>query len=238
MTTPLSALHGDVLDALGQQIADGGLPAGRVLRTEELAREFGVSRTVAREAVRVLESMGMLSSRRRVGLTVEPRARWNLYDPRVIRWRLHGKDRAEQLRSLSELRSGVEPVAAALAAGRATPEQCGALTGAVMDMAVHGRSGDLEAYLEADIRFHRTLLAASGNEMLAALAGVLAEVLVGRTHHHLMPAKPEPLAIRLHGDVAQAVRAGDAEAARAAMADIISEATTAMLAVAAEPAER
>lgn len=76
---------------------------------------------------------------------------WNLFDPRIVGWRLGGQGRDEQLRSLGELRRGVEPVAAALAAVRATPEQCGALTGAVMDMAVHGRSGDLEAYLAADI---------------------------------------------------------------------------------------
>lgn len=221
-------LHGDVLDRLGALVAGGELRAGQVLRADELGERFGVSRTVVREAVRVLESMGLVRSRRRVGVTVAPRERWNVHDPRVIRWRLDGPDRDEQLRSLSELRHGVEPVAAALAAARATPEQCGELAGAVMDMAVHGRSGDLEAYLEADVRFHRTLLAASGNEMIAALDGAVAEVLAGRTRHHLMPARPEPLAIRLHGDVAEAVRGGDAGAAEAAMRAILAEAATAM----------
>ncbi|MEV4186106.1 FCD domain-containing protein, partial [Streptosporangium canum] len=115
------------------------------------------------------------------------------------------------------------------AARHATPEQCGALTGAVMQMAVHGRSGDLEAYLAADILFHRTLLEASGNEMLSALTGVVAEVLTGRTHHHLMPARPEPAAIRWHAEVAQAVQSGDAAAAERAMRNIVDEATRAML---------
>jgi DNA-binding FadR family transcriptional regulator len=94
---------------------------------------------------------------------------------------------------------------------------------------VHGKSGDLEAYLAADTVFHRTLLAASGNEMLQALGGVVAEVLAGRTHHHLMPARPNPVAIRLHADVAQAVQAGDADAAEQAMREIIREAAQAML---------
>ena len=131
--------------------------------------------------------------------------------------------------SLSELRSGIEPSAAALAARRATPEQCGEMTGAVMQMAVHGRSGDLEAYLAADTVFHQTLLAASGNEMLQSLGAVVAEVLAGRTHHHLMPAHPNPAAIRLHADVAQAVQAGDAESAEQAMREIIREAAQALL---------
>jgi DNA-binding FadR family transcriptional regulator len=228
-TPPASGLHADLLEKLGRRIAEGELTEGAVLRAEELAAQFDVSRTVVREVVRVLESLGMVTSRRRVGVTVEPRVRWNVFDPLIIRWRLAGRDREAQLQSLSELRAGIEPAAARLAATRATPEQCGVLTGAVMDMAVHGRSGDLRAYLAADITFHRTLLTASGNEMLAALADVVAEVLTGRTTHGLMPTTPDPVAIRLHADVAQAVQAGDDAAAHRAMTDIISEATESML---------
>jgi DNA-binding FadR family transcriptional regulator len=226
---PATGLHGSVLDRLGMLITSAELRPGEVLRIEQLEARFGVSRSVIREAVRVLESMGMVTSRRRVGITVAPRTGWNLFDPRIIGWRLEGGGREEQLRSLGELRRGVEPVAAALAAVRATPAQCGTLTGAVMQMSVHGRSGDLEAYLAADILFHRTLLEASGNEMLGALTNVVAAVLTGRTHHHLMPARPEPVAIRWHAEVAQAVQAGDAAAAERAMRDIVDEATRAML---------
>lgn len=222
------SLHGDVLDGLGLLVTGGGLEPGQVVRAEELGTRFGVSRTVVREAVRVLESMGLVTSRRRVGVTVAPREDWNVHDPRVIRWRLDGPGRDEQLRTLTELRGGVEPVAAGLAATRASPEQCGALLRAVMDMAVYGRSGDLEPYLEADVRFHSTLLAASGNEMLAAFSGMVGEVLSGRTRHDLMPTKPEPAAIRLHADVAEAVQAGDAAGAERAMRAILAEVDDAM----------
>ncbi|WP_425435645.1 FadR/GntR family transcriptional regulator [Lentzea kentuckyensis] len=221
-------LHETVLDHLGTQICSGEIPSGDVLRIEELAGRYEVGRSVIREAVRVLESMGMLTTRRRVGVIVAERSAWNVLDPRIIRWRLDGPDRQAQLSSLGELRAGVEPVAAALAARRATPEQCGVMTGAVMDMAVHGKSGDLEAYLRADLLFHRTLLAASGNEMLAALTGVTDEVLIGRTHHGLMPQLPNPVAIRLHGDVAQAIRSADPVAAETAMREIIAEAAEAI----------
>ena len=184
----LSSLRqGELLTSSGAS-ASPELAAATVLRAEELEARYGVSRTVVRETIRVLESMGMVSSRRRVGTTVEPRERWNVFDPMVIRWRLAGEGRVEQLRSLSELRAGFEPVAAALAARRATPADCGELTGAVMEMAVHARSGDLDAYLVADVQFHRTLLRASGNEMFGALDSVVAEVLSGRTRHGLMPA--------------------------------------------------
>lgn len=221
-------LHQTVLDDLGRRIASGTLPPGEVLRIDELAESHGVSRPVIREVVRVLQSMGVLITRRRVGVTVAEQRAWNVFDPRIIRWRLDGEGRAAQLESLSELRGGIEPIAAALAARRATPAQCGDLTKAVVDMAVHGKSGDLEAYLKADLLFHHTLLAASGNEMLGALTDVVSEVLIGRTHHGLMPDLPNPAAIRLHADVAQAVQSGDPAAAEQAMREIIVEASQAL----------
>ncbi|HSX68497.1 FadR/GntR family transcriptional regulator, partial [Nocardioides sp.] len=199
------ALHGSVLDALGAAITAGRLQPGAVLTLDGLCQEYAVSRSVAREAVRVLESMGLIASRRRVGLTVRERAAWNVFDPQVIRWRLAGDDRVAQLLSLSELRLGIEPVAARLAATRATAEQSRQLADAVRDMEIHGGHGALEEFLHSDQLFHQTLLEASGNEMLASLGEMVGSVLEGRTHHHLMPAKPNPEAIALHDAVARAV---------------------------------
>ena len=225
---PASGQHASVLSALGGRIASGSLAEGQVLTLDSICTDYSVSRSVAREVVRVLESMGMAASRRRVGITIQPRGRWNVFDPRVIRWRLDEGDRTEQLLSLSELRRGVEPVAAALAARRATPDQCRTLAAAVSDMVVHGRAGDLAAYLVADTAFHRTLLEASGNEMLSALDRVVEEVLSGRTHHGMMPDRPNPEAIALHDEVARAVRTGDPDAAERAMRAIIEEAAAAL----------
>jgi DNA-binding FadR family transcriptional regulator len=220
--------HANVLDALGGRIAAGTLAHGQVVTLESVCAEFSVSRSVAREAIRVLESMGLVASRRRVGITIQPQHRWNVFDPRVIRWRLDGGDRTAQLLSLSELRRGIEPVAAALAAERADATQCRVLAAAASDMVIHGRTGDLEAYLQADTIFHRVLLDASGNEMLRSLHGVVAEVLSGRTHHGMMPARPNPEAIALHDEVARAVRLGESAAAERAMRAIIDEAAEAM----------
>jgi len=225
---PRTGLHEEVLERLGPDLLWGELATVRDLRLELIEARYGVSRSAAREVVRVLEAMGVVSSRRRVGITVRPRSQWSVLDPRLIRWRLAGPERADQLRSLSQLRTGVEPVAAALAAQHATPHQCGELTAAVIGMSVTGQAGDLEAYLAADIRFHTVLLEASGNELFAGLTDVVAEVLAGRTHHHLMPSRPEPAAIRLHGDVAEAVAAGDGPRAEAGMRAILAEALQAM----------
>jgi DNA-binding FadR family transcriptional regulator len=173
---------GMALAKIGPDLVEGVLVPGQVLRIDGLEARYGVSRTVIREVAKVLESLQIVSSRRRVGVRVRPRREWNLFDPRIIRWRLDGPGHTEQLRLLSELRHGIEPVAAQLAARHATPEQCGKLTGAVIGMTVTGMTGDLEAYLAHDVTFHQVLLEASGNEMFAALAPVAAEVLTGRTH--------------------------------------------------------
>ncbi|SPE57684.1 L-lactate utilization operon repressor [Streptomyces netropsis] len=215
-------LHARVLQSLGPAITAGEYPPGSVLRTDELEQRFDVSRTVIREAIRVLESMRLVASRRRVGVTVLPTEEWNVYDPQVIRWRLAGADRPRQLRSLTVLRSAVEPVAAGLAAHLATPGQCAELTDHALGMVATSRGQQLDAYLVHDIAFHRVILRASGNEMFARLGDVVAEVLTGRTHHQVMFTDPDPAAVTLHVRVAEAVRERDAARAEALTREIAS----------------
>ncbi|GAA4554425.1 FadR/GntR family transcriptional regulator [Amycolatopsis samaneae] len=216
--------HEEVLDALGVAIVNGALAPGSVLRSDELQERFGASRTVAREVVRVLETMRLTSSRRRVGVIVRDPAEWNHYDPRLIRWQLDGPGRPEALRTLTELRSGIEPCAARFAALRATPEERGRLSALGERLARTAKSGDLDVFLRHDVAFHDLLLAASGNPMFAQLSEVVAEVLAGRTGHGLMPEEPQPEAIALHLEVAGSIADGDADRAERAMRDIVSQA--------------
>ena len=218
----IQGLPGRLLAELGPAIASGEIPEGKVLRGEELEARFGVSRTVVREAIRILESMRMVESRRRVGITVQPRSDWDVFDPLVIRWRLAGADRPAQLRSLGSLRVAVEPAAAALAATHATADQCRALSALAVELTVTARAADLETFLRHDIAFHATVLQASGNEMFAHLGDTIGAVLTGRTEYHLMPHQPESYAIRLHREVAEAICAGDPVHAEQAMRTIVT----------------
>ncbi|TQC45137.1 FadR family transcriptional regulator [Rhodococcus sp. WS4] len=221
-------LHETVLDRLGSDIVAGVVAAGTRISADDVVTQYSVSRTVVREVVRVLESLGLLAVRRRVGITVLGEEHWNSLDPSVIRWKLAGPQRFEQLSSLSELRSGIEPLAARLAATRATPEECGALTAAVIGMSSTSRAADTDAYLAHDSDFHRTLLAASGNPLLRAMSQIVVEVLEGRTRHSLMPHVAETEAIRLHGVVASSIQMGDPDAAETAMRAIVTESATAV----------
>ncbi len=216
-------LHDALVEQWGFDIVAGRRPPGSRIASDRVAMDVGVSRTVVREAFRVLESLGLVEVRQRVGITVLPPDRWTSYDPRILRWRLAGPDRLEHLRSLIELRSAVEPLAARLAAQRATPQQCGELASAVIGMASTSRAANASAYLQHDIDFHTTLLTASANPMLAGLGTVVVAVLEGRTEHSLMPSVADADALRLHGAVAAAVQSGDAAGAESGMRAIVAE---------------
>ena len=228
-------LHDSVVHRWGWDIVSGSLPPGTRIVADEAAEQLGVSRTVVREAVRVLESMGLISSRRRVGITVLPPESWNSFDLNIIRWRLAGPDRLGHLQSLSELRSAIEPLAARLAADHASAQQCGALTAAVIGMSATARTANADSYLSHDSDFHRTMLLASGNPMLAGqhLDDHVGQA--GRTRHSLMPTVAEPEAIRLHGVVASSIQGRDGAAAEAAMRLIVAESSTAISAIHDDP---
>ena len=117
-------LLSSILDTLGEEIVSGKQPEGHTFTLHDLSERFDISRTVAREAMRALEHLGLVSSSRRVGLRVLPQSEWNVFDHAVISWRLRSDEqRPAQLASLRELRDSVEPGAARLAATNATREQ-------------------------------------------------------------------------------------------------------------------
>ena len=221
LTTMSTSLHHRAVEHLGTRIVGGTLPTGHVMLAEHLEEELNVSRSVVREAVRVLQSLGLVETIKRVGIRVLPAHRWNPFDPLVIRWRLAGEARGAQLRSLAELRSAVEPVAAELAAGNAPDALRQELMDISLAMREAGDAGDTARFLELDIRFHALVLSGSGNEMFANLIGQVTETLTGRTVHGLMPEHPQQQALQWHIDVAEAIHAGDGPRAREASDQIM-----------------
>nr|WP_167996073.1 FCD domain-containing protein [Arthrobacter pigmenti] len=216
-------MYSRIIDELGRNVVNGDLAVGERLTIDALQLRFGVSRTVIRDCMRILESMNLVFSKRRVGIVVQPPERWNVYDARVIRWRLEGTSRAQQFRSLTQLRCAVEPLAAAGAARNATTEQRAVVVDLARQMRELGEAGHLEEFLAVDIQFHSMLLLASGNEMFAALEDVVAEVLRGRTQQGLMPSNPREHALATHEAVAAAVAGVDPEAAENAMRELLAE---------------
>src|SRR5215210_7114576 len=116
-----------LLDALGRAIVTGAYESQRFPTEAELATRHEVSRSVTREAVKMLTAKGLLTARPRKGTTVQPSTCWNLFDADVLRWLLERKFSLELLRQFSELRIAIEPEAAALAAREGSPDSVSAI---------------------------------------------------------------------------------------------------------------
>ncbi|MCK7638549.1 FadR/GntR family transcriptional regulator [Corynebacterium pygosceleis] len=215
-----------VLDKLGSEIVSGQLAPGQTFTLHDICQRFTISRTVARETMRALEHLNLVSSSRRIGLTVQPPSAWKVFDSNVIRWRLEcPSERTDQLASLTSLREAVEPIAARSMALSGTPAERARLRelAATLRRLGHEGRGATPEFLEADVEFHTLMLTASRNEMFGALATTIAAVLTGRTDLGLQPEYPNDEAMDMHEALADAILHSDpAEAERQSRA-LVSE---------------
>lgn len=210
-----SSSHSTLADDLGRRIVNGEILPGTTMTLAALEEEYDASRTMIREVIRVLEARNLVTSRRRVGITVSPPAEWSAFDSKVIEWSLTGSRRDRQIELLNELRVAIEPIAGRLSADRATPEQKEALLkcAEIMTSEAAESRGNSERFFEADVEFHRILLSASDNPMLASISGAVAGVLTMRHEAGLTPAVPSRVSILNHSLLAEAISRGDSEAA-------------------------
>lgn len=208
------SLHGQVVHELGRRIVSGMIPEGETLPNEaELGAEFDVSRTALREGIKVLSAKGLLASRTRTGTKVRPRVEWNMLDPDILAWRMESGAMDDFALELYEFRRATEPMAASLAAVRATEADLAAMEEALDAMAEAG--DDIEASIEPDLRFHQLILTASGNELLGSLSAMI-ETALTFSFQMCMP-EQKPDAVGAHREVLKALRARDSVAASEAM---------------------
>lgn len=211
------------MDQLGREIVDEVVHAGDSYTLERIQNRFNVSRTVARDAMRSLESLGLVMGKRRVGLQVLARTEWNVNHPRVIRMRLKGPGRTQQYRELAELRVAMEPYAARLAALRAEDAERERLKSLARDMEAAGAAGDLPGFLQLDAQLHSLLLAAGRNSHFSTLEPVVRAVLAGRGGDGVLPFSGANTSVSDHVRLALAVAEADADAAEAASRAVVAE---------------
>jgi DNA-binding FadR family transcriptional regulator len=221
---PRRGLHGGLVHDVGVRIVRGELRPGDSLAGEWDEQE--VSRTVVREAVKVLGAKGLIVSRPKTGTHVRERRYWHMLDPDVLAWRLEAEpDDDEFFLSILETRRLIEPAVAALAATRATEGEVVELEGAFAAMAGSAAS-DLRTYVEADLRFHEVILTGCHNELLTHLGSTLRAVFrASFTRTQDLAEQTLPL----HAAVLEGIREGDPDAAEDAMRALI-ETTAASLA--------
>jgi len=221
---PAPVLHQALVEDLGRAIVEGDLPTGTAVILDDIMERYCASRNVAREAVRVLETLGMVAMKRRIGNVVLPRSNWRVMDPRVIRWRVSGRHRQVELDHLMQLRAGIEPIAARLAAS--TPGA--ALLGPRLEELAASMSqlgsvglGVSAKFLAADIEFHRLLVTSSGNDHITAFSDTLEVVLIERNRLGLLGDYPDPRAMHAHQVIARAVSQQSPEGAERATRDLV-----------------
>lgn len=165
-----------IVEELGQAVVTQAYTDADPFPIEaELCKQFGASRTVLREAVKMLTAKGLLSARPRQGTWVQPESKWNLLDPDVLRWLLERKFSVELLHRFNELRVAIEPEAAALAAMFADQKQLDDIEAGLARMLAAEEGNDNT--LDADIAFHVAVLRGSGNPFFMQFRDVVATAL-------------------------------------------------------------
>jgi GntR family galactonate operon transcriptional repressor len=210
-----------VLTTLGREIAQEIVPAGAVLPSEnELEIRFGVGRGVVREAIKTLSGKGLISVRPRHGTRVLPRSDWSLLDRDVLNW-LIGQEKPdlELLLAVQEVRSIIEPAAAALAATRATKKDRQRIIAALRAME---SSHDQASATAADKAFHLAILDATHNPVLQGFRGAIDTILstvfvvaVDSVDGWFEDNLPN------HAAAARAIEEGDSKKARKAMEQVL-----------------
>lgn len=208
-----------LLDEIGRAIVTGRFDDAEFPTEAELAKQHGVSRSVTREAVKMLTAKGLLTARPRKGTTVQPPSQWNLFDADILRWLLERKFSLELLRQFTELRIAIEPGAASLAAQAGSDEAIAAIRTGYKRMAAAEKGEDDP--LESDIVFHLAILQASANPFYMQFRDVVTTAL--RTSIRFTNRFNNRTAnLPQHRAVLRAIERRDAKAAQAAMTAIIA----------------
>lgn len=204
------------VDAMVERAVRGLYIPGQTIPTEAaLGAEFGVSRSVVREAIKVLEGKGILRIDRGRGTVVQPTERWRTFDPLILEAQLRHGDRAAVLHEVLVLRMGIEPELAAGAALNARDQQRQTLTRIAADL-TRSRN-QVEEYLDVDAAFHDAIADASGIRLGCEIIRTIARpVAVQRALTAQIPHAPA----RSHDQhlaIFDAIVQGDPDRARKAM---------------------
>jgi GntR family galactonate operon transcriptional repressor len=229
---PVRGILGTIVRQLGCRIVAGEWADG-MPKEADLIASLGVSRSVVREALRILGAKGLIRSRPMEGTKVQPRSEWRLLDPDLMDWRIRAGDTKSLLEDLMKVRLVLEPGVVHLATRTATDDTRARLTRA-WERKLEAESAPglpdpqrRDLFIEADLAFHREFLVAVGSEILEQLFTVIQAALRLLIDLQMRARGSEVELIgmdestALHRAVYEAFIAGDAQAAEDAMRRLI-----------------
>ncbi len=221
-------LHRGVVVELGRRIVGGEFQPGDVLNMEHLEEELSVSRSVLREAIRVLSAKGLLEARPKRGTTVCPATQWNLLDPDVMAWKVRDGADEQYLRDWDEVRQIIEPQVVRLAAVRRTERDLAKMRAAFQRLSeASGAAGGRTAhYVTADLSFHHAILTSTRNDLLVQLGSIMENALAQRDALvHRGGFNEKALFLGDHQAVLEAISERDQDQGERAMRALLAQAT-------------
>ncbi len=230
MIEPTGNLHDRVTRTIALQLIEAERRAEPVVFPNEagLCKQLGVSRSILREAVKVLENKGLVEVKPRSGTRSKPRSEWHLLDPDVLCWQAETQMDPRLLRDLCEVRLAIEPTASGFAALRATAEEIGFIGACLEKWEGLAGTRDPEEAIRLNLQFHEAVIKASRNPLFQQLNASIRQPLRAALSCTLqLPASPA-LEFEAHRTLFQALQRRDPLAARAASEEIVG---FAMLAV-------
>ncbi|MBO6538368.1 MAG: FadR family transcriptional regulator [Rhizobiaceae bacterium] len=206
----------EVTEAIASDIFSGRYKPGHSLPTEnELCTAHGVSRTVIREALKVLAAKGLILTRPRIGSVVCEEDNWNIIDAQVLAWHASNALGDKLFDAILEARRAIEPLVAEIAASRATMREIADLEAACDGMANAGE--DIVVFSRHDIAFHQTLYAASHNPVFRQIGGMIDAALTATLRATaVISVDHRTNAVVVHRELLEALRMRNQPAAREA----------------------
>jgi GntR family transcriptional regulator, galactonate operon transcriptional repressor len=230
----LRTLPTQVAAVLVRRIAKGEFPDGRAPSELQILVEFGVSRAVAREALKILSSLDMVEIAQGRRVMLRPIAEWDYLSPLLIEWLPQAQVR-ELLLELHDARFIFEPPIAARAARTLTSEDLTRLRTLLDAMVEHEE--DPHGYLKLDLEFHMEICRATRNRILdrfmySSRWWQSASRRISNQAPHALPTATEQ-----HRAIYEALAARDPARAEAAMRKHLEKNTVATMIVEAAEAQ-
>ncbi|WP_163969668.1 FadR/GntR family transcriptional regulator [Oceanobacillus halotolerans] len=220
----------EILHKIGRKVVSGVIRPGEVLpKVEILSEDYNVSRTVVREALKGLSARKIVRSNKRSGTVVLQPKEWQWWDLDVMTWLSEFQEAdGEILLELTDVRLGIEPIAAALAAQNATESDQEYITACYRNL--ENTIQDTKQWAKADYEFHLSVIEASHNNLMISLLQLLHKgLIISReksfsTLHddaNLQSEKPTLEVLKRHRALYDAILSGDDKNAQEIMTSMI-----------------
>lgn len=219
----LGSLTQQIVQDLGVAIVTGRFSGKNAFPIEsEICARYGASRSIVREAIKVLNAKGLLTARPRKGTSVRPEKDWNLLDPDVLYWMLKRRFSLALLMDFTRARLAIEPAAAAEAARTASEVQLAHL-GEMLDRMREAAQGSLDP-LETDVEFHLAILEASNNPFFYNMSPMIETALRFSIRFTNKRLHQRIASVEEHERIVRAIKGGNQEVAATETRELLERA--------------